>query len=363
MTSQYALNSLDFREKLLINPIDASFRYLAQTKDYSYEIASNMLSGALIIGGMGCGKTTQVLSIVAHCVKLLHDEGYDENQLAVVHALECPLEPMVKKIPKDIDLPKIKKLFFMNDDAPASEGGMSRRSMSSANIRTARQYITIRHRLKELGFDGDFTVLHLSQLLHLLDKTLRTSTKVKIFKDYPDDLYDREECRLIVGDKGVLALKSVSRQMWAPMTAEEKLAGLESAVVRFLNFPAFRLRMGRNEPKKELYHAYKPEDLTAEMLECAEAERDALQKNFDEKQEDKGVAIAVASAIRKTRRAWKCWRCGREWILKGLSTPKKCYVCQAPQGAIAGEMPLGYEPKITNREILQNVGDSQPKIE
>lgn len=231
--------------------IEDMISYLAPQIDMVNFIGS-MLSGIEVVGGMGCGKTTFVKSLMAKILSRLYVRGIDEQQILYLHSYSMPIDIVMQKILEQIDIKQVKYIFFVNDDAPSSKGQNARKSMGSANIRSSQYYFTIRHKLEDAGFSGNYTIAHLTQRHTALDKNLKVSTKLKIFKDYPEELDDRIAVREYIGNNGEYQLKLINNMIFNPHSISEKVQGLESGIIKFLTYPAITMRITKTEPKQIL---------------------------------------------------------------------------------------------------------------
>lgn len=206
--------------------------------EFITETVENRLHAMLIVGSFGSGKTTWTISKIAQAIQHLLDRGVDENQVCFVHALGAPISRIVKETKEQVDLGRLKYLYFFNDDAPSARGQHGYRSMSTENIAESQFYIMLRHRLKELGFKGFIFVAHATQIYNIIDTTFRRLSKLKVFKDYPEEPRDKKLIGLMLGKAYFRKLNEISMKIWSPQTQEDLVWGLERAVAKFMGYKA-----------------------------------------------------------------------------------------------------------------------------
>lgn len=251
----YRLNKVIVEEapKQDHNFYDTMITHIAPGPEY-VDRFDNIMNTAVIVGTMQCGKTAYGNSLIAMAQDHLLNKGIDDSQISYVHSIGTSFEQVFTRLKDEIDFQKLKYFYYFNDDAPATEGQHSRRAMSVANVKLSQYYITIRHRLNNLGFRGAFFVLHATQVYTLLEKTFRTTSKLKIFKDYPDDPEDQQTIGTLLGSAYFRALQQISQKIWMPHTPEDKVEGLSTAVLRFLSLKS-QLTINKRTPK--IYTQYK----------------------------------------------------------------------------------------------------------
>ena len=208
-------------------------QYMAP-QDYVIATAKNKLHSMIVVGGMGSGKTTWTLSLIARGIEELLNRGKDDDEIIVIHALETNMTKAIKEITTSVDLKRIKYMYWFSDDAPATEGMHSRRSMSQENVSESKFYTVIRHRLERRGFDGFIFVAHATQIYSLIDITFRRLAKIKAFKDYPDEPSDLKIIGPMLGKIYLKKLAETSYKIWSPRSREELVEGLSTAIVRFI---------------------------------------------------------------------------------------------------------------------------------
>jgi len=206
----------------------------------------------IVIGSMGCGKTTWTLSLVARAIERLLELGIDDSEIAVVHSMGTSMSRALEAL-KSIELPRVRYLYWFNDDAPAARGMHGRRAMSEENVEESRFYVVIRHRLKRMGFQGFMFVVHAAQIYHLIDITFRRMAKIKAFKDYPDEPSDLKIVGPMLGKTYLRKLKEISFKIWSPRDEEELREGLSSAVVKFISRKKVVKVERRDIPKSVTY--------------------------------------------------------------------------------------------------------------
>ena len=208
-------------------------KYIAPP-DFAVKRVKNKPHSMIIVGAMGSGKTTWTLSTIARAAEELLQNGKDDSEIAVVHSLELSMNKTIKEVTSSLDLPRIKYLYWFSDDAPAAEGMHSRRSMSKENVSESKFYTVIRHRLEKRGFNGFIFVAHATQVYNLIDVTFRRLSKVKVFKDYPDEPSDLKIIGPMLGKAYLRKLAEITYKIWSPRSEEELIDGLSSAVVKFI---------------------------------------------------------------------------------------------------------------------------------
>ena len=208
-------------------------KYIAPP-DFVQEKMSNPLRSMLIVGAMNSGKTTWTLSLIARGIQKLLDEGKDDSELGVVHTLGINMHKAIKEVKGTLDLGKLKYLYWFSDDAPAAEGMHSRRSSSSENVHESMFYTRIRHKLLKLGFNGFLFVAHATQVYHLIDITFRRLSKLKVFKDYPDEPADLKVIGPMLTRIYLSKLAEITYKINVPRNTAELVEGLETAVIKFI---------------------------------------------------------------------------------------------------------------------------------
>lgn len=208
-------------------------QYIAP-QDFMLRVARNKLHSMIVVGSMGSGKTTWTLSLIARAVEELLARGKDDSEIAVVHSLAAPMRQTLEEIASSLDVEKIRYLYWFSDDAPASRGMHSRRSMSDENIAESQFYVEIRHKLERMGFNGFIFVAHATQVYNMVDITFRRLSKIKAFKDYPDEPGDLRIIGPMLGRTYMRRLAEITYKIWNPGSEEDLVTGLSSAVVRFI---------------------------------------------------------------------------------------------------------------------------------
>ena len=232
--------------------------------DYALRVSRNKLHSMIIVGSMGSGKTTWTLSLIARAVEELQKRGKDAKEIAVVHSLEVGMNKAVREVCSSLDLRRIKYLYWFSDDAPAAEGMHGRRAMSRENVEESTFYTVIRHRLEKLGFDGFVFAAHATQVYHLVDVTFRRLSKIKAFKDYPDEPADLKVVGPMLGKAYLRKLAEITYKIWAPRSKAELVEGLSSAVVRFIRKKKVVTINKKPLPDDVTYLRIEPEDRGAE---------------------------------------------------------------------------------------------------
>lgn len=307
------------------------------------DVIENNLSGLSAIGGQGSGKTTTIQSLIAKLQKRLRERGYAENEFAYLHSFSVPLFQVVKVAETELDLEHLKYIFFVNDDAPSSEGQNSRSSLTKGNVRNSKYYFVIRHKLKDIGFKGQFTIFHLTQRYNALDKNLRVGTKVKLFKDFPEDIDDRLAIREYLGQNGFKYLKALNRKIFSPVSLDEKIQGLETGVFKFIDYPTIFLRVPKTDPSNPIIIKEIPElEETAkgkteiEQVEEKIEETKQLPSKEEALQEQVNIgALEIANDLYKETfttvvidNYMKCLDCGLLFKPRKNTKPQRCYKCQ-----------------------------------
>lgn len=190
---------------------------------------------ALVVGSMGVGKTTWVLSLLAKAEEDLLNNGIDDDEIVIVHTTGLPPSEAIRRLREsNADLKKVKYLYVFIDDAPAAEGLHSRRAAVQANVEESKFVTMIRHRLSREGYRHFVFIPFSTQVYTLVDPTVRRTSKLKIIKDYPEEPMDLKTIGPMLGREYMAALRDISRKIFAPKNREELIEGLGSAVVRFL---------------------------------------------------------------------------------------------------------------------------------
>jgi len=211
------------------------FNYVAPPK-WLVEKIDNPLHSMIVVGSMGCGKTTWTLSLIAKAVEKLLNDGVDGSEILVVRTQSLSmLQTLMLLNALGVNFTKVKYLYWFNDDAPSAVGQHGRRAMSAENVRESQFYTVIRHELERRGFRGFLFVAHATQVYHLIDITFRRTAKVKAFKDYPEEPSDLRLVGPMLGKTYLRKLREITKMVYSPRTFEEMIEGLSSAVVKFVN--------------------------------------------------------------------------------------------------------------------------------
>ena len=178
-------------------------RYIAPSRDLTGRTRL-LLRSMLVIGPMGYGKTSFIEAKLGEAVKRLLDMGVDDNEIGYFYAQETPLGEALPVVTRSVD--KQRYLFLFIDDAPAAEGLHARRAMAKENVRETRAITMIRHRLKSVGYSGYIFVAWASQVYNLVDITVRRTSALKVFKDYPEE----DDIKLVGRMLGAAGMKALS---------------------------------------------------------------------------------------------------------------------------------------------------------
>jgi len=210
------------------------FSYVAPPR-WLVEKVENPFHSMVVVGSMGSGKTTWTLSLIARAVEKLLSDGVDDSEILVVHTQGLSmLQTLALLDSASIDFPKVKYLYWFNDDAPSAAGQHGRRSMSAENVAESQFYVVIRHELERKGFRGFLFVAHATQVYHLIDITFRRTAKVKAFKDYPDEPSDLRIVGPMLGKAYLRKLREITRMVYSAKSYEEMVAGLSTAVLKYV---------------------------------------------------------------------------------------------------------------------------------
>ncbi len=183
-------------------------RYIAPSPEL-VEKTRLLLRSMLATGPMGYGKTSFIEAKLGEAAKRLLDLGVDERQVGYVYAQERPLRETLAAVAGWESLPRLRYLYLFIDDAPAAEGLHGRRAMTRENVAESQAITMIRHKLKAAGYEGYVFIAWASQVYHLVDITVRRTSALKVFKDYPEE----DDARLIarmLGAAGMQALALIS---------------------------------------------------------------------------------------------------------------------------------------------------------
>ncbi len=183
-------------------------RYIAPSPDLVRR-TKLLLRSMLVIGPMGYGKTSFVEAKLGEAIERLLDHGIDEREIGYFYMQETPISRIVAEIKENRELPRLTYLFIFVDDAPAAEGLHGRRALAKENVAESQVITMIRHRLKEAGYTGYVFLAWTSQVYHLVDITVRRTSALKIFKDYPEE-DDMKLVGRMLGAAGMRALALLS---------------------------------------------------------------------------------------------------------------------------------------------------------
>ena len=220
------------------------------------------LHAALVLGGMGVGKTSWVLSLLAKAQQQLLESGIDDDEICILHTMEmAPSEAVDKLRESGVELGKVKYLYMFIDDAPAAEGLHSRLAKTRENVEESKFITMIRHRLAEMGYSGFVFVPFSTQVYDLIDPTVRRTARLKVFKDYPEEPNDLRTVGRMLGREYMAALRQITRMIYAPRSQGELHQGLSTAVVRFLGRKKV-VELSFQRPRNMLF--YRKENMTGD---------------------------------------------------------------------------------------------------
>ncbi|BES81240.1 hypothetical protein [Pyrodictium abyssi] len=226
-------------------------RYVAP-KPETVRRVPKLLRSTLVIAPMGFGKTSFVEAKLGEAVQYLLDvHGVDDDRIAYVYAQEVPLQVVLDAV-ADLPLQDYWYLYIFMDDVIAAEGMHGRRAMSQENVEQTKALVMVRHRLENLGFTGYTHIVWTAQVYTLVDISVRRTSVLKIFKDYPDEPSDLRVIGRMLGSAALQALDEIS----AMVTSDEPgqiLRGLYTGVALM-------------KRRKWLIRAYtRPEDIEEEV--------------------------------------------------------------------------------------------------
>jgi len=187
-----------------------------------------LLRSTLVIAPMGFGKTSFIEAKLGDAVSYLLDKGVDDDEIAYVYAQEVSLQTVLEKL-SELDLSRYTYLFIFMDDVIAAEGMHGRRAMSRENVEQTKALVMVRHRLENLGYTGYTHIVWTAQVYTLVDVSVRRTSTLKIFKDYPEEPGDFWVLSRMLGAAALAALNKIS-DMVASDDPLKILMGLYSGV-------------------------------------------------------------------------------------------------------------------------------------
>lgn len=203
-----------------------------------------------IVGTMGSGKSTMAKHLVARAYRHLTGKGYDDSQILALHFDRSNIPLIIDYVRRNFDLSNVEYLYLINDDA--SYLNISRGSLSYANVESVRQYIAIRHRFADMGFDGVLIVFHLTQMYYLLDKALRDSY-VLAFKSISKDPTERDMVLKLLGGEGLNYLISI-HQALSSGNREQFEEAIKKALVLIGSRIKVEYDVIKEEPPESIYY-------------------------------------------------------------------------------------------------------------
>ena len=207
--------------------------YLAPNPEFTRKITRHY-RGTLIIGPMGFGKTSLIEAKLGEAVKLLTDTmGVDEREILVVYGQEQPLSRIIQALKESEYEPgRLRYLYLFVDDALSAPGQHGRRASSRENVQEGQLLAMIRHRFKEWGYDGYAHVVYAAQVYTGVDITIRRVSKLKVWKDLPDERSDWKIVAWMLGSAGLSYLAKLTDKLTAPRTPWEFLTAIYTGVAR-----------------------------------------------------------------------------------------------------------------------------------
>jgi len=186
------------------------------------------------VGPMGYGKTSLIEAKLGEAVKYLTDEaGVDEREILVVYGQEQPLSRIIQALRESEYEPgSIRYLYLFVDDALAAPGQHGRRGMSRENVEEGKTLSMIRHRLREWGYEGYTHVVYATQVYTGVDITIRRVSKLKVWKDLPDERSDWKTVAWMLGSAGLSFLAKLTLKLTAPRSPWEFLTAVYTGVAR-----------------------------------------------------------------------------------------------------------------------------------
>lgn len=214
------------------------------------------LRSVTIVGYMGSGKTTMAKHLIAKAYRELKKRKVKDKEILALHFYRANINIMLSYLEENVDPSNLRYLYLINDDAVYQN--ISRRSMSGINVEDARQYVVIRHKLEELGFDGVLIVMHMTQLYYLLDKVLRNSP-VLIFKTISRDSEERRVVARLLGKHYYKMLRQVTDAILCG--DKEQLEQAINLAIVVVGTKRLLYKLKKEEPPAKIYVEVTPKEI------------------------------------------------------------------------------------------------------
>lgn len=243
---------LTIEQRLYERTVESIDQYLVPS-DYKIQLMKNPFHSSLIVGGMGSGKTTYMLSMMTRAYNILRKRGYTDDEVKIVHTEGYSVSMLLLDLKRALDLEKIKFLYIFNDDAPSSKQS-SRQRLKIESIANILNVFRIRHHLEEMGYNGFIFIAFATQTYTALDPDLRRACRLKIFKDYPDEPADKKLIGLMLGRSYMNALREITLSLIAPKSKEDLIRGLQTAVCKLGLYKLVAIQEAKQPPQEAYIH-------------------------------------------------------------------------------------------------------------